>query len=199
MSATSPAFPNIPGLPDCLNGKKAFIFDLDGTILDSMFYWLQRPSITVPEGRVFGEYYMKEKYNTVIRPKEHALAFLQFLHRKQIPFCIATHTPRSYTEDLMKRLEIDRLAAFYVDARELNTSKVRESRIYDVSTERIGFSKEEVVIFEDHLPSIRTAVGAGYCVVCVADENSAADAETNRALCAGYLDAYPDPELLKAY
>lgn len=187
-------FPPFASLP-CLSGKKACIFDMDGTLLDSMEYWRMCPD-EVLRGEMTFEQFMKRQYDTVIRPKPNAVEFLQYLSATGIPFCIATHTKRELAADLLQRLGVDRLLAFYVDAFELQTSKAREGRIYDECARRLGFGKEDIAVFEDHLPAIRTAVREGYHVIGVADAVSASDEAEIRSLCDGFLERYPDPSEL---
>ena len=75
-----------------LFSKKAFIFDFDGTLVDSMRFWFSE-QVRACGGPEEWFAYMKGRYDGEIGFKADAGVFLDEVRRRGIPFCIASHTP----------------------------------------------------------------------------------------------------------
>lgn len=75
-----------------LFSKKAFIFDFDGTLVDSMRFWFSE-QVRACSGPEEWFAYMKGRYDGEIGFKADAGVFLDEVRRRGIPFCIASHTP----------------------------------------------------------------------------------------------------------
>ena len=200
------------------------IFDMDGTLLNSMDYWalvadeyLQTVGISSGEdtSRCFLENGMKawhtycveklgltasfdeakrgiydlmdEKYDTVIDVKEGAREMLDALLAKGVKMCLATATDRASVEKILKRLGIEKYFSRIFTSGEVGAGK-REPKIYQVALEYLGTDKETTYVFEDAIYAMRTAYGAGFCVVGVYDKNVYATEDEVRANCHVYLD-----------
>ena len=170
-----------------LKGKKAFIFDMDGTLIDSMKYW------RLTAGDDMSKYashidYMFEKYNTVIEPKSNALKFLTLLHENAVPVAIASDTPRQLAEGFFKRhKDFDSVLDCYVGSDDVGTYKHLSSEIFLLAAQKLGVPPEECVVFEDNLTSVYSAVNAGMSVVGVFDGENAINEEKIRKVCVDYI------------
>ncbi len=160
-----------------LKGKKALIFDMDGTLIDSMAYWRANAGDDMSKYNSLIDY-LYEKYNTVIEPKKHAIEFLQLLHENKIPVCIASDTPRELSKGFFKRHPyFDDLIEFYAGSENVGVYKYESPKIYEYAAEKLGFKKEECLVFEDNMSSVLSAEKAGFDVVGVYDLQNESNTE----------------------
>lgn len=155
--------------------KKYYIFDLDGTLADSMGWWYG--SFTVEEcsdeQRMDAvRRSMKEKYADTITLKPGAAELLEKLYEQGAQMCIASATDRWVSEPLMKKFGLDRFFRFYLDCTEAGAHKEKPD-IYLKAAERLGAAPSECVVVEDSAYCAETAHNAGFYVVGVYDENTA--------------------------
>lgn len=111
-----------------LFSKKAFIFDFDGTLVDSMRFWFSE-QVRACGGPEEWFAYMKGRYDGEIGFKADAGVFLDEVRRLGIPFCIASHTPLFCSSGCFTRLGIDRGCSFYVSPEDVGSDK-HDPRIY---------------------------------------------------------------------
>ena len=169
-----------------LKGKKAFIFDMDGTLIDSMMFWRNSVGDDVSKYPSFPEY-MLEKYNNVILPKNNALEFLKLLHDNNIPVGIASDTPRILSEGFFKRFDFDSVIDCYVGSDDVGTYKHLSSEIFLLAAKKLGVEPKDCIVFEDNLTSVESAVNAGMDVIGVFDNENAINEDKIRAICVDYI------------
>ena len=205
---------------------KGVIFDLDGTIIDSIGIWcnidrafLKENGIENPPADVsdkvkkltiddaakyfinnFGlkctvkyivdriEELVRIEYEENIPLKPYVNEVLDILDRKNIPYGIATATYRSLAESVLKRLGIYRRFRFLLTESEYPRGK-NFPDIYIGGAERLGFSPNEILVVEDSLHCIETAVKAGFVTVGVYDEVSAEERDIMERISDYYFES----------
>lgn len=175
-----------------LKGKKALIFDMDGTLIDSMQYWW---SLAGDDLSAYGSHadYMAEKYSTVIDFKPTTIVFLNYLKENGVRMCIATDTPGSMSKGFFERFpDFINYFEFTLDCTCVGVSKRRSPAIYDLATEKFGLTKQDVLVFEDNYYALITAANAGYDVVGVYDDANASNEEKIREVCVDYIYDYTE-------
>lgn len=155
--------------------KKYYIFDLDGTLADSMGWWYSSFS----EDERYDEEHvnevrrlMQKRYAEIIEPKPGALELLELLRERGVKMCIASATDRWVSEPFMKKYGLEKYFEFYIDCTEAGAHKNKPD-IYLKAAQRLGASVEECVVVEDSAYCAETAHGAGFAVVGVFDKNTA--------------------------
>ncbi len=189
---------------------KGIIFDLDGTLIDSMNIWcgidrafLKENGVDNPPEDISdrvrkltidgaAEYFISNfglkctkkyvidrieelvriEYEENIPLKPHVNEVLDMLDRKNIPYGIATATYKSLAESALKRLGIYERFSFLLTENEYPKGK-NFPDIYIGGAEIMGLSPDSVLVVEDSLHCIETAVKSGFLTAGVYDEVSA--------------------------
>ena len=210
---------------------KGAIFDLDGTLLDSMHVWdkvdeeyfalLGKP---VPVGYVLAirdltmlqaaEYTKRitgvadsaeeicakwremvaDHYAEQVQPKRGAAEFLRFLSKSGVKFGIATTLTEDIYMPALERLGIAEDFSAKVSVRDVGKGKGFPD-VYLRAAHLMGMDASECVVFEDILKGITSAKSAGFTVVGVYDESSAADEGAARRTAALYVYDFTSEEL----
>ena len=205
---------------------KGIIFDMDGTLVDSMEYWINSGMelvaemilpkypkflskdiafIDVPkhlltdidDKKLLGEMYYRWNYEKMkknyefVQLKEGVKEFLDSCKSKGIKMSVATATTKDLTFDVLKRLGIDSYFEEIVTV-DMGYKPKIFSDIYDHCLETLGFSKDEVLVFEDTFEPINTLKNSFYKVVGVNDKSSSFYQKKIKELVNYYIDTYKD-------
>lgn len=153
--------------------KKFYIFDLDGTLCDSMGLW-RAETAHINDFRDFelmepAYVKMREHYRSDVNLKDGVREFLERSRAEGVKMCIATGTRRDVAEPFLQRSGIMEFMEFFIDCHEVGRFKEHPD-IYLLSAERLGAEISECAVFEDSDYSARTAKRAGFYVVGIIDE-----------------------------
>lgn len=150
-----------------------YIFDLDGTLCDSMGLW-RRETAHIDDFRdreLMESAYerMREHYRTDIQLKPGVWEYLEDARANGIKMCIATGTRRDVAEPFLERTGLMEFMEFFIDCHEVGRFKEHPD-IYLRAAERLGADIPECAVFEDAAYSAETAKKAGFYVVGIIDE-----------------------------
>ena len=180
---------------------KGAIFDMDGTLLDSMPVWkrltqgyLSGFGVTVTDeeyaacegfsqpqvAQYFADRYpdlpldaqgimkgmdalITTRYETLAKPKDGVIAFLDGLRRRGVKMAIATLTARRHAEKALRERDMMDYFDFMLTIEDVGISK-REPDIYLKSAEKLGLAPADCIVFEDAPYACATAKRAGFRV-----------------------------------
>ena len=203
---------------------KGIIFDMDGTLIDSMCYW-RKSGIEVIDEMIKPRYpnLFKEnvplnnvietmmtniddkafltdvlktwylvkmvEYYKRVEVKEGAIDFLNDCKEKGIKMCLATATPKDMALPVIKRLGLEK---YFVEIKttDMGFRSKRFSDIYDFCLNKMGLTKDEVLVFEDTLSPITTLNSNNYKIVAVQDDASKNNEQEIKQLSNFYIETY---------
>lgn len=202
---------------------KQWIFDMDGTLTDSMTtVWRQAPiamlehfgcqarpglrktllSMTIPQA---AEYLHQEYglpmdevgYTRLLRQEVNHLyqtvelkpgvrEMLARLAQQGARMCICSNTWEAQCREVLSRLGVESYFEFFITAQ--GEQSKRRPEVFLEAMQRLGGTDPaSCAVCEDAVYAARTAAGAGFYVVGIADEDSRADEPELRSLSRQFL------------
>lgn len=173
--------------------KKFYIFDMDGTLCDSMRIWRRETadvSFSNPEQVGIAYERMREHYRSDIELKVGVRKFLEHARAAGIKMCIASATRRDIAEPLLQKTGLMEYMEFYIDCLEVGAYKDHPD-IYFTAAKRLGAEISECVVFEDAEYCAETSHKAGFFTVGVYDEVAEEEGDTRR-FCDAFLSSWTE-------
>lgn len=126
--------------------------------------------------------------------KPGAKDFLQELHRRGIPFVLATANDATMARYALEHNGVLSLFQDTISCEDYDTTK-KEPLIYQKAAELLGIEPEESAVFEDILLAVDTAHSAGFYTVAVEDAASAKDKPAIQRTADCYISDYSQVDL----
>ena len=181
---------------------KGLIFDLDGTLLDSMPAWnrllddmLRSKGITPPAdllertktlglenatGMILQEFGLDDDPNQVYQQFQKEMEYQycnaiplkpgvqEFLDsvKGKLPMAVATATSRTLVEQVLAHHKLTDYFQCITTVAEVGIGK-HDPKVFLVTSEKMGLSAKDCIVFEDSLKAIQSANRAGFRTVAI--------------------------------
>ena len=177
------------------------IWDLDGTILDSMSAWepdidqaIATMSLHQAADYFIEHYGVKQTREDLIKGavaivddfyryeaqlKPHLAEFLSQLHKAGVKMCIATATERTLVEAALTRCGVLKYFSEIFTCSSVGAGK-DEPTIYREALSFLGTDHTNTIVFEDSLHALTTAKNDGFYVTAVYDSHEENQSEMKR-------------------
>lgn len=192
---------------------EAAIFDMDGTLIDSMWIWEKiifefldnhrcEYNIKIAEEIAYMTFemssaYIKENYGldmstdeiiaewiamsenyyrNLIKTKNGAKEYLEYLKGQGVKLAIATACPRYLCEQVLKLNDLEKYFDIIVYAEEVGKSKEHPD-VYIETINKLGSKIEKCMLYEDISVALNTAHSIGLKTTIVEDASSEDDKE----------------------
>ena len=176
------------------------IFDMDGTLLDSMPTWRELGPTFLKEAGISATPEQDRMLHTLadcdvipyLREVCGLEKFLSILKMEGVWMYVATATHRRLTEKALKTAGIDHYFRGIVTSADAGNHKSESADIYEMAMRRLQSNKRDTVVFEDALHAIRTAKAAGFRVAGVYEATAEQDQPEIQRLCDYYIRSYEE-------
>ncbi|MEL7001584.1 MAG: HAD family phosphatase [Bacteroidota bacterium] len=108
----------------------------------------------------------RDIYSHHIKPVNGLMKFLDRLRSLEIEMAIATSAPRSNIDFLFEHIDIKSYFPVVLDESDVSRGKP-DPEVYLKAAERLGYSPDRCIVFEDSLSGVESAYSAGCKVVGV--------------------------------
>lgn len=153
---------------DIFKDKKCFIFDFDGTLVDSMEFW----AIYTYSKPVLAQFYeyMKDIYKDLIQPIPGSLEFLKYCHDAGKKCYIATATNLKVCGSCITKWGYDKYIDKAYCCDDFGVKKT--DGFYRLVAQSEGFDIKDAVVFEDNTEWARAAHNDGFDIAAIYDRHS---------------------------
>lgn len=132
-----------------------------------------------------------EKYRTKVKPKEHVIAFLEYLQSLGIKLGIATSLGRNILEETLSSLDMHRFFDSIITSCDVNRGKPYPD-IYLKVSEHLNVLPMNSLVFEDISAGIKAGKAAGMTVIAVEDDFSLHKEAEKKALADYYIKDFKE-------
>ena len=130
-------------------------------------------------------------YQTQVKEKAGATAFLQALRRQGVSLYLATATDRTVITQGLDRTGLLPLLDGLVTCGDLGVDK-NTPAIFDYARDQMGTKTQETWVFEDAVHAVRTAKAAGFRVCAIYDPSAEEEQTEIQTLADVYIRSFEE-------